>query len=371
MSADLLITNARIFDGSRLLDLGWISKTGDTWKVGSESPGDAIEVIDGEGGFVTTPLVDTHVHGGGGFSAEKGVDDMRGVIDFHAAHGVGRTALSLMTDSLEALEDQILCAHEITDSRFSGLHLEGPYLSPDFRGCHPPSLLARPKTRDLQHLIDIARGIVKSMTIAPELFSAEQLTLLTRSGIQLCLGHTSADYALCHDFFTHYGTVMTHAFNAMPGIHHRNPGPVPAALDTDAYTELIADGHHVDPAAARLLNPEKVILVTDAMSATGQPDGDYRVGATPVTVRERVARDQTGSLAGSTLLLHHAVTNYAAWIHSPELALRAAVTNPAKAYGDEPPTLSGTVLLWDQDLSLRRVLDMSPGHPREPTAPPN
>jgi N-acetylglucosamine-6-phosphate deacetylase len=195
-----------------------------------------------------------------------------------------------------------------------------------------------------------------SMTVAPELFTQRQLDLLRDAGIKLCLGHTSCDYEVATKFFQDSSHVMTHAFNGMRGIHHREPGPILAALEAGAYTELIADGHHVSPSAARLLNPDKVILVTDAMAATGQGDGHYALGSTEVEVHQGVARDSRGSLAGSTLLLHMAVTNYAKWTNNPEAALRAAITNPTDAYGLSATGLERGLILWDNTMGMVRNL---------------
>jgi len=141
---------------------------------------------------------------------------------------------------------------------------------------------------------------------------------------------------------------MTHTFNGMKGIHHREPGPIPAAIETDTFMELIADGSHVSPAAARLIPAERLILVTDAIDATGQPDGDYFLGAVQITVSGGVARTHEGSLAGSTLLLKEAVKNYAGWTSNPLAAIRAATTNPELAYGIGPNQLAlGSAFLLD------------------------
>jgi len=138
----------------------------------------------------------------------------------------------------------------------------------------------------------------------------------------------------------------------MKGIHHREPGPIPAAIETDTFMELIADGSHVSPAAARLIPAERLILVTDAIDATGQPDGEYLLGAIEITVSGGVSRTQEGGLAGSTLLLKDAVKNYASWSANPLAAIMAATTNPERAYGIAPNKLAlSNAFLLDLNLA--------------------
>ena len=170
-----------------------------------------------------------------------------------------------------------------------------------------------------------------------------QIDILADAGLQLCFGHSEATYEQALAFFKRYPTaIMTHAFNGMNGIHHRAPGPIPAAIESGVMVELIADGIHVEEAAARLLPEDKLILITDAMAATGMPDGEYKLGSMTAHVKDGVARTDSGSLAGSTLRLKDAVSNYSAWIGNKEKALIAGSTNPAKTYGINVPKLNLT-----------------------------
>jgi len=255
-----------------------------------------------------------------------------------------------MTDTIDNICQQLDAAREVSDPHFLGIHLEGPFLAENHRGCHPPDKLLSPTDEDIARLITAGAGVLRSITIAPELFSARQVSMLIDGGIVVCLGHTDATYEQTRAMFDQGARVLTHAFNGMPGIHHRKPGPVMAAIDGEDFTELIADGHHVHEPVARLLPAERVILVTDAMSATGQPDGSYALGDTEVSVVDGVPRDRFGSLAGSTLKMAQAVQNYASWTGSIELALRAAITNPRRAYGIEGDPFEHGALIWSDDL---------------------
>lgn len=310
---------------------------------------------DAQGGFLSPKLVETHVHGGSGNSNDDGAESMQGVLDFQKSNGVGRSFLSLVSAPIEKTLELIKQAKQVENDSFLGLHLEGPYISNEFKGAHNSEVIHGPTDDEIAEIIDTGKGIIRSITIAPELTTKSQVQKLLDNGIMPCFGHSRANYEQAKEFFGLGSKVMTHAFNAMNGIHHRTPGPIPAAFEEGAYTELIADGVHVQPAAARLLNPEKVVLVSDAIVATAMEDGDYTLGSLKVIVRDGVARTESGAIAGSTLMLKRAVKNYAEWIGSAELSLKAAITNPALAYGLEPKTISDGEtewLLWDSDLNL-------------------
>ena len=366
MSAEkYLIHSVSIFSSGELVKDQWVlfdSKvlaigSGNTWKELAEQA----QVVDGSTKILSPALFDTHVHGGGGDSADKSQTGMQTTLDFHASHGTGLSFLSLISAPIADLEEQIGWAHQIASNNpsFLGLHLEGPFISQHHKGAHDPSVLRAPQNQDWASLLAAANGMIRSVTVAAELITPEQLEMLIDAKVTVCLGHTAADYQMAKSFFEQGAKVLTHAFNGMKGIHHRDPGPIPAALENHAvFTELIADGVHVEPAAARLLDPSRVILITDAMAATGMPDGNYQLGSMPVTVSSGIARTESGSLAGSTLTLEVAVKNYAAWIHSPTAALTAAISNPAQAYGiSEPVVESGApakLLLWSAGLQLEQ-----------------
>ena len=351
------IRNLNLFDGEKLIPDSWVVVddrlidfgVGDDWQQHAET------AEDGLGGFITPKLFDTHVHGGNGFSNDNGLADMLEVIDFHAKNGVGRTFLSLISAPVQDIVALIHEARKIDHKNFAGLHLEGPFIAHEYKGAHDPNVLHAPTDSELRQIIEAANGLVKSMTVAPELISDSQLESLQEAGISVCFGHSAANYVETKAFFAKGSAIMTHAFNGMAGIHHRAPGPIPAALEAGAFTELIADGIHVEAAAARVLNQDRVILVTDAMVATGMPDGNYALGSMAVTVTNGVARTESGSIAGSTLLLKDAVKTYADWTGSPVAAFRAAITNPAAAYGLEQPRLAkgGDWLLWDLNLETQ------------------
>ena len=358
-AAKVLRDNLQVFDNNRLAK-GWAIVGADGFESGGQGSyqGSSSDLtIDSTPGFLTPGLVDTHVHGGGGFSADHSADDMVGVIDFHEKHGVRRTFLSLVSAPFEEILASIEQAASLvgTDQRFLGLHLEGPFLSHTHKGAHDPGVLHSPSDSEIEMLIEAGAGIVRSITVAPELLSQAQVAMLLEAGIEPCLGHTNADFDTASKHFASGAKVLTHAFNGMRGIHHRDPGPVMAAQENKAvYSELIADGVHVAGEVAKILDPARVILITDAMSAAGLSDGNYYLGSLEVEVKDGIARTHSGSLAGSTLTLDVAVKNFATWWDSPEAAFRAAIATPCNAYGLDAPGLSAEdrPLLWSSDLRI-------------------
>jgi N-acetylglucosamine-6-phosphate deacetylase len=188
-----------------------------------------------------------------------------------------------------------------------GSHLEGPFLAPERRGAHNAAFLLAPDPDAAAALLDAARGTLRQVTIAPELPGALDLIgLFAGHGVVPAVGHTDATYAQTREAFDRGARLLTHGFNAMPGIHHRAPGPLVAAFDDGrALIELILDGVHVDAHVAHLAfasAPGRIALVTDAMAAAGSTDGDYQLGTLNVAVRNGLAMLRgTQTIAGSTL----------------------------------------------------------------------
>jgi len=325
------------------------------------------ETIDAEAGYLTSGLIETHSHGGNGFELDSSITSFREIRKFHKEQGIARSAISLVSSRPRHLFAVLETASKYMDEDpdFLGVHLEGPFISPAFKGAHEADALMEPTNELIERLVSIAEKSPKnpifSMTVAPELFGSKQLSMLSDAGIHLCLGHTNCDHAQAKDFFESHGSVMTHAFNAMPGIHHRTPGPIPAAITNDtSYLELIVDGVHVDSEVIKLIEPAKVILVTDSMNAAGLGDGEFTLGSLCVEVSEGIARTEDGALAGSTLTLPEAIRNYAA-IASKEQAIRSATSNLAQAYGLKSPAMEpgddAKLILWDEDMNIRRTFN--------------
>lgn len=377
----LVIHSARFVTGGMETPDGWVrfengrvtaTGAGDGWA-------DADDVVDaaavaGPGAILTPGFVDIHGHGGAGASFNDGVEAIRTGRALHRAHGTTRAVISLVTASIDDLAAQVAEIADLmeTDADIVGSHLEGPFLDPGHHGAHEPSLLRDPAADDVRRLLDAGRGTVRQVTIAPELPGGiEAIRLIVAAGAAAAVGHTNADAAQAAAAFDAGASILTHAFNAMPGIHHRAPGPVlAAAADHRVVLEAIADNVHLDPHVIKLLfdsAPGRVALVTDAMAAAGSEDGHYDLGAVKVTVTDGVARaDDTGSIAGSTLTQDVALRRAVQAGASLTEAVRSLTETPARAIGCgaelgrlEPGYVADAVLL-DAELRVVRVWEGAP-----------
>ena len=315
-------------------------------------PPPGAEVIDVAGRIVLPGLLDLHFYGCGGVAlADRATiaDDLRaiagmlprwGVTGFlispqAADHGTLLGHLRAIAEAIEALRREPAGAVPL------GIHQEGPYLSPARKGAFPAGWLQEPSVEAAEAILDAAHGHIRVMTLAPELPHAREVArLLRQQGVLPSLGHSAADYETAREALQADFPLVTHVFDAMTGLHHREPGAAGAVLDSTAATALlINDGLHVHPAVVRLLartlGPERLVLVTDAMEAAGLGDGEYRLLGQQVTVRGGEARLADGTLAGSILTMNQAVVN-ARKFASLEWgqAARMATLNPARLLGD-------------------------------------
>lgn len=343
-----------------------------TGAAGAETP--PSEVVDGGGMILAPGFIDVHVHGGGGHSHEDGSAAIRASLAAHRAHGTTRAVLSFVSDRPAALLPRLAAVAELAavEPSVLGSHLEGPFLSEQYRGAHDPALLTHPAKAELDALLEAARGTLRQVTLAPELpGAAAAIPRLVDAGTAVAVGHTSADYEIARAAFDAGASILTHTFNGMPPLHHRAPGPIGAALAAEHVTlELINDGVHVHPVLARLLftqAPGRVALITDAMAAACSHDGDYALGSLAVAVRDGVARlrgegPEPGSIAGSTLTLDAALRQSveACGVDLAE-AVRALTATPAAAIGrggdlgSLRPGYAADAVLLDRDLTVRRV----------------
>ena len=286
-------------------------------------------------------FVDLHVHGGGGGAFADGADGAAAALAAHRAAGTTTSMASLVTDTIDSLEQQI-CAlvPPVRAGDLAGIHLEGPWLAEARCGAHEPELLCDPHREDLERLLAAGEGTVRMVTLAPERDGAlEAIRLLADRDVIAAIGHTDAADAVIAQALDAGASVATHLFNGMLSIHHRTPGPIPRLLtDPRVSVELIADGVHIQPAVLRMAIEASAgpwLLITDAMAAAAAPDGAYRLGPLEVDVVDSVARIRsTGAIAGSTLSLDRAV-RYAIQEVGIEVAdaVRAASQTPADLLG--------------------------------------
>lgn len=284
---------------------------------------------------------DIHCHGGGGHAFGDTVEGTLLALAAHRSHGTSRVVASLVSEPLErtARAMDVIKEAMTADAGILGVHLEGPFLSTARKGAHDQGALAFPAPDVVEALLAAAGGIIRQITIAPELPHAlDAISRFVDAGVVVAVGHTDADSALARAAFDRGATLLTHSFNAMRGVSGREPGPVGAALaDERVNLEVIADGIHVDPALVAMLfraAPGRVVLVTDAMAAAAAPEGRYVLGGLDVDVSGgRAVISGTDTLAGSTLTLDRAIEVCIAAGVTADAAIAAATTTPARVLG--------------------------------------
>ncbi len=297
---------------------------------------------------LTAGLFDIHMHGAVGHDVmEGGAEALRSIGTFLAHRGVTEYLATTVTASLEftlGALDRIAghIAREPADgeARIRGIHIEGPFLSHAKRGMHPSEFLLPPTPALLDRFWEAARGSLTLMTIAPEVPGAlETIARASELGIRCSIGHSDANATEAREALRAGAVSATHTFNAMRALNQREPGILGVVLDRDdLYADLICDGVHVAPELVRLWfkakGPERAILITDSLEATGMPDGRYKLGETVVNVEGGRCTTEDGVLAGSILSLDKAVERLQDFTGTDlATAVRLASRNPTRMLG--------------------------------------
>jgi N-acetylglucosamine-6-phosphate deacetylase len=319
---------------------------------------DEVHVPPGSLDYVATGLtvvpgfVDIHIHGAGGHDVMEGnaraLDKITSTVARYGTTSMLATTVTASPEetckSLEGIAHYIR-NHEKQEetprlaAEILGIHLEGPFISKVRRGVHPTESIAKPSVELLQTFFKAADGLVRILTLAPEIPGAtEMIQAAVAAGVVAAMGHTDANYDQARAAIRAGVRHAVHTFNAMRPFTHRDPGVLAAIMtDVDITAEIIADGVHVAGPAIQVLLGAKgfdtVILVSDGIAATGMPDGKYRLGTTEAIVEEGVARNAEGKLAGSTLTLDRALRNIVALGVPMVEAVRMATVLPARRLG--------------------------------------
>lgn len=342
----LLLHSALLTDERGETPDAWVLFEGDVISaVGAGQAPEATEKVDLAGARLVPGFIDIHGHGAGGHSYDDGGEQLAAALTTHRAHGTTRSVVSLVANPLAALRSSLAEVAELTvaDPLVLGTHLEGPYLAPGKRGAHHVDYLREPDPITVDELIAASHGTLRQITIAPELPGADDaIDRFVAAGVKVAVGHTEADYDTAARAFDRGASILTHAYNAMNGIHHRAPGPIVAALSDPRVTlEIVLDGYHVHEQVVALTldeAPGRVAFITDSMAAAGSEDGHYRLGELNVTVRDGLAvLSGTDTIAGSTLTLDAALRRAVDVVGLSWPDAVAAVTSvPARAlgYGD-------------------------------------
>lgn len=332
---------------------------------------DGSDVID-YGSFSIAPgLVDTHIHGYQGHDVmDNDPEGLKVMAEALPSCGVTSWLPTTLTASRELLADVCRTVGENAEAfegaKIRGIFLEGPFFSEEHKGAQNPKYMGDPDISALEEWVEASKGYVKKIGIAPEREGAVDFTKqATQLGVAVGIGHTSATFDECEAVINAGANIFVHAYNGMRGLNHREPGVVGAAMFfKDAYDELICDGHHVHPVAAKVLldahGRKRTMLITDCMRAGGLGEGESHLGEYKVIVKDGAARlADSGNLAGSILQLIDGVKNVVKWqIASPAEAIRMASQVPAESVkiddvcGKIAPGYAADFIVLEDDMSL-------------------
>ena len=312
-----------------------------------EEPQDA-PIKDYSQSIVAPGLVDTHIHGYKSHDVmDNDFEGIKVISEGLLSCGVTSWLPTTLTSSAELLNDvcETIGNHyqEVTGAKIRGIFLEGPFFTEKYKGAQNPKYMSDPSVDKLAKWHELSQGLVNKIAIAPERKGVKEFIEFAKSkGVYTALAHSDATYEEAAAAVEAGANIFVHIYNGMSGLHHRNPGMVGAALSLDkVFAEMICDGHHVHPAAARVVTrargPKETVLITDCMRAGGMGEGQSRLGEFEVVVKDGTVRlKDTGNLAGSIFELKQGVKNVVDWgLVSPAEALRMASLTPAQSVGIE------------------------------------
>ncbi|NQT67736.1 MAG: N-acetylglucosamine-6-phosphate deacetylase [Actinobacteria bacterium] len=337
-----------------------------------------LNIIDAEGSYVVPGFIDLHVHGGGGADVMDGTPgSLEKVAKIHCFSGT----TSFLPTTMTMNKDKIIKSLENIKKVFQkgtgtseiiGIHLEGPYINPKRKGAQKESDILKPSIKGFEEFNDISEGLIKMVTIAPEIPGAiDFIKYLYKNGIYSSAGHSYASYEQTLKAVKVGLSQITHIFNAMKMLHHREPGLVGAALTTEElYAQVIADGFHVHPAVIKILvkakSLDKIILITDAMRATSLGEGITELGGQKVVIKNSQARLEDGTLAGSIITMDKAIRIMVREVSVPlKNAIQMATLNPAKSIGIQnnkgslEPGKDADIVIMGGNLEIETVIAKS------------
>lgn len=333
----------------------------------------AQEEIDAEGLYAIPALVDIHFHGAAGHDfCDAEETGLQAIAEYEAQNGVLAicpATMSYTEEKLNAIIDTAAAHQNNSGADLVGIHMEGPFINQQMAGAQNVKYLTNPDINMFCRLHERADGLIKIVSIAPELDGAPEFIKTCQNLVTISLAHTCADYETAKKAFALGAKHITHLYNAMPGISHRSSGLIAAAWESGAEAELITDGVHIHPSIVRMtfhmFGAENMILISDSMRACGLSDGQYDLGGQSVTVcgAKAVLTDNPQTIAGSVTNLFDCMRKAVLDMGIPlEYAVRAASENPAEAigidadYGSLQAGQYGNVILTDKKLRIHKII---------------
>ncbi len=285
--------------------------------------------IDLEGQMVMPGLIDIHTHGAVGVDTMDG-ENIGKISEYFLKNGITSWLPTTMTAEFEDIKRVTDTIPETKGAKILGYHLEGPYISKKYKGAQNEAYIKNPDIDEFNKFNNI-----KMITLAPELSGS--MELIRNCHAIVSIGHTDGDYQTTIEAIRSGAKCLTHVFNAMPPLHHRNPGPIGTAIDANIYVQVICDGRHIHKSVITMLyrtfGADRMILISDSMRATGLHDGEYQFGGQHINVKDGAARLKDGTLAGSTANLLDCVKQAIEFGIPQHDAIKMASETPAKLLG--------------------------------------
>ena len=367
----MLFKNANIFVGGQFQHGSFRVENGKFAEILTTVP--AEDGIDLNNQYVIPGLVDVHNHGNSGADFSDGdYDGLVKMARYLAQNGVTSFAPASMTLPYDVLEAAYKTAVQLKKAqpegcaRLIGIQMEGPFFSEKKKGAQNGAYLRDPDFTAFKRLYDVSEGLLRIADVAAELPGAVEFTEKASKLCTVSIAHTDCTYEEATAVFDAGASHLTHLYNAMPGIHHRKPGVIPAAVENEQVSaELISDGQHVHPASVRLafrmFGPARMVLISDSLRCCGMPDGEYELGGQPVFLQGGVARLSDGTIAGSATNVYDCMLRAISFGIPREDAVRAATYNPARQLGclDEVGSIrdgkQADFVICDAELNRREV----------------
>lgn len=346
----MIIYNARIGDSLKSVktENGKIAEITDNVKNGD---------INAVGNRIIPGLIDVHTHGCIGTDTMDA--DFEPMCRFYAEHGTTSFLPTTMTMGYDALERVTNAKTDFKGANILGFHFEGPYISPKHKGAQNERYIKNPSTEDFKRFNN-----VKMITLAPELQGSMEFINAVKDGCVVSIGHTDCDYETALAAIENGADCLTHIYNAMPPLHHRNPGPIGAAFEKHIYAQLICDGFHISKPVVlttyKIFGADRMTLISDSIRCAGLPDGEYESGGLKVFLKEGAARLSDGTIAGSTATLLDCVKTAVQFGIPFEDAVKMASETPANMLGVKKGRIEkgydADLLIVDEEINLKTVI---------------